>query len=209
VFTLPYLYYSANLGPKVGFIYTGTCLISLAYVYFCVGEVTGRSMEEIEGFFQEVGCAFVDTDFVGSACQAVERSSERGSPGAGRRRRSQGGNVGDGGDWWRGISRLMQGVRDRVMRGEPVHSLVGVAGPAANVCSGTYSSPGSATRGEVDEAGMSLWLRPRRACECTLCEAMQVGTLESPRLIRCIDLYHEIQTSESLLEQTLCPATAS
>jgi hypothetical protein len=53
VFTLPYLYYSANLGPKTGFVYTGLCFITWAYVYFCVGEVTGRSMEEIEGFFRD------------------------------------------------------------------------------------------------------------------------------------------------------------
>lgn len=57
VFTLPYLYYSANLGPKTGFIYTGLCLVTLSYVYFCVGEVTGRTMEEIEGFFANVSCA--------------------------------------------------------------------------------------------------------------------------------------------------------
>ncbi|KFY11081.1 hypothetical protein V491_07351 [Pseudogymnoascus sp. VKM F-3775] len=53
VFTLPYLYYNANLGPKTGFVYTGLCFISLSYVYFCVGEVTGRTMEEINGFFAE------------------------------------------------------------------------------------------------------------------------------------------------------------
>ncbi|POR36998.1 Uncharacterized protein TPAR_02800 [Tolypocladium paradoxum] len=52
VFTLPYLYYSANLGPKTGFVYTGLCFITWAYVYFCVGEVTGRTMEEIDGFFR-------------------------------------------------------------------------------------------------------------------------------------------------------------
>ncbi|GES63283.1 general substrate transporter [Aspergillus terreus] len=51
VFTLPYLYYSADLGPKTGFVYTGLCVITLAYVYFCVGEVTGRTMEEINWFF--------------------------------------------------------------------------------------------------------------------------------------------------------------
>ncbi|KAK7529050.1 uncharacterized protein IWZ02DRAFT_440802 [Phyllosticta citriasiana] len=51
VFTLPYLYYSADLGPKTGFVYTGLCFITLAYVYFCVGEVTGRTIEEINGFF--------------------------------------------------------------------------------------------------------------------------------------------------------------
>lgn len=33
-------------------MYTGLCFITLAYVWFCVGEVTGRSMEEIEGFFR-------------------------------------------------------------------------------------------------------------------------------------------------------------
>jgi hypothetical protein len=53
VFTLPYLYYSANLGPKTAFVYTGLCFITWAYVYFCVGEVTGRTMEEIDGFFRD------------------------------------------------------------------------------------------------------------------------------------------------------------
>lgn len=53
VFILPYLYYSANLGPKTGFVYTGLCLIIWAYVCFCVGEVTGRSIEEINGCFRD------------------------------------------------------------------------------------------------------------------------------------------------------------
>lgn len=53
VFTLPYLYYSADLGPRTGFVYTGLCLVTWAYVYFCVGEVTGRSFEEIDGFFRD------------------------------------------------------------------------------------------------------------------------------------------------------------
>jgi hypothetical protein len=53
VFTLPYLYYSANLGPKTGFVYTGLCFVTWAYVYFCVGEVNGRTMEEINGFFRD------------------------------------------------------------------------------------------------------------------------------------------------------------
>ncbi|CZR58289.1 related to HXT2-Hexose facilitator of moderately low affinity for glucose [Phialocephala subalpina] len=44
-------YYNANLGPKTGFVYTGLCFISLSYVYFCVGEGTGRTIEEINGFF--------------------------------------------------------------------------------------------------------------------------------------------------------------
>lgn len=53
VFTLPYLYYSANLGPKTGFVYTGLCVITWLYVFFCVGEVQGRSFEEIDGFFRD------------------------------------------------------------------------------------------------------------------------------------------------------------
>ena len=48
-----YLYCSANLEPKTGFVYTGLWFISWAYVYFCVGEVNGRSMEEIDGFFRD------------------------------------------------------------------------------------------------------------------------------------------------------------
>lgn len=53
VFTLPYIYYTGDLGPKTGFVYTGLCFVSWAYVYFCVGEVTGRTMEEIDGFFRD------------------------------------------------------------------------------------------------------------------------------------------------------------
>jgi sugar porter (SP) family MFS transporter len=52
-FTSPYIYYSADLGPMLGFIYAGSSLITLAYVWFCVGETTGRSNKEIEIFFQE------------------------------------------------------------------------------------------------------------------------------------------------------------
>ncbi|KAH6665924.1 general substrate transporter [Halenospora varia] len=46
-FSAPYMYYSAGLGPMLGFIYAATTLTSLAYVYFCVGETTGRTNEEI------------------------------------------------------------------------------------------------------------------------------------------------------------------
>lgn len=53
VFTLPYMYYEGDLGPKTGFVYTGLSFITMAYVYFCVGEVTGRTMEEINGFFRD------------------------------------------------------------------------------------------------------------------------------------------------------------
>ncbi|CAK7242892.1 MAG: hypothetical protein STHCBS139747_004395 [Sporothrix thermara] len=52
-FTSPYLYYSADLGPMICFIYAGTTLITIAYMWFCVGETTGRTTYEVERFFAE------------------------------------------------------------------------------------------------------------------------------------------------------------
>jgi hypothetical protein len=51
-FTSPYIYYDGGLGPMLGFVYAGTTCITLAYVWFCVGETTGRSGLELELFFQ-------------------------------------------------------------------------------------------------------------------------------------------------------------
>nr|POE85219.1 hexose transporter 2 [Quercus suber] len=53
VFTSPYLYYDADLGPMLGFVYAGTSLILLAYSWFCVGETTGRTDAELERFFTD------------------------------------------------------------------------------------------------------------------------------------------------------------
>ncbi len=49
-FTLPYLYNAdkANLGPMVGWIYAGGGVISVAFVFFCIPETLGRSLEEIQ-----------------------------------------------------------------------------------------------------------------------------------------------------------------
>ena len=58
VFTLPYIYYTANLGLKTGFVYTGLCMYTVGYAFFCVGEVNGRTIEEIEGFFRDVRSIF-------------------------------------------------------------------------------------------------------------------------------------------------------
>lgn len=52
-FTSPYIYYDAGFGPMLGFVYAGTTLFTLTYVWFCVGETTGRSNLEIELFFQD------------------------------------------------------------------------------------------------------------------------------------------------------------
>ncbi|RDW91651.1 hypothetical protein BP5796_02816 [Coleophoma crateriformis] len=53
VFISPYLYFTARLGPMLGFVFAGTTLLTLAYVWFCVGETTGRSNTEIDRFFLE------------------------------------------------------------------------------------------------------------------------------------------------------------
>lgn len=53
VFTSPYMYYTANLGPMIGFVYGGTSLFLLAYSWFCVGETAGRSNADIERLFQD------------------------------------------------------------------------------------------------------------------------------------------------------------
>lgn len=53
VFTSPYMYYTADLGPMLGFVYAGTTLFTLAYVWFCVGETANRTNEQIDHFFHE------------------------------------------------------------------------------------------------------------------------------------------------------------
>lgn len=52
-FTAPYLYYDAGLGPMVGFVYAGTTLTSLIWVWYCVGETQGRTRMEVAMFFTE------------------------------------------------------------------------------------------------------------------------------------------------------------
>lgn len=52
-FTAPYMYTSAGWGPMLGFFYAGTTLTSLAWVWFCVGETTGRSTLELALFFEQ------------------------------------------------------------------------------------------------------------------------------------------------------------
>lgn len=53
LFHPPYLYYSANLGPMLGFIYAVTTCLSIAYTWFYVGETAGRTNLELSLFFHE------------------------------------------------------------------------------------------------------------------------------------------------------------
>ncbi|WYZ44975.1 hypothetical protein EsH8_VIII_000291 [Colletotrichum jinshuiense] len=52
-FTAPYLYYDAGLGPMVGFVYAGTTCLALIWTWYCVGETSGRTTQEILLFFSE------------------------------------------------------------------------------------------------------------------------------------------------------------
>jgi SP family sugar:H+ symporter-like MFS transporter len=50
-FTLPYLFdeTEADLGSRIGYIYGPLTLVSLAFVYFCIPETKGRSLEGKSG----------------------------------------------------------------------------------------------------------------------------------------------------------------
>lgn len=53
-FTLPYLLNApyANLGSKVGLIFGSIGFLSLVFVYLCVPEYKGRTLEEIDTLFE-------------------------------------------------------------------------------------------------------------------------------------------------------------
>ncbi|KZP04250.1 general substrate transporter [Athelia psychrophila] len=53
-FTLPYLYNpvgGAGLGLKIGYIYSGGCILSALFVWLYIGETRGRTLEEINEMF--------------------------------------------------------------------------------------------------------------------------------------------------------------
>ena len=54
-FTAPYFINPASLnwGPKYGYIWVPSCLIAAAFVWFCLPEVKGRTLEEIDEMFEK------------------------------------------------------------------------------------------------------------------------------------------------------------
>jgi MFS transporter, SP family, sugar:H+ symporter len=45
---------NANLGSKVFFIWGGFCLICIAFVYFCIYETKGLSLEQVDELYAKV-----------------------------------------------------------------------------------------------------------------------------------------------------------
>ena len=52
-FTLPYLFTTAQIGARVGFVYAGATVLSLLFVTLLLPETRGRSLEEIEEMFAD------------------------------------------------------------------------------------------------------------------------------------------------------------
>ena len=53
-FSIPYLLFKPrNLGPKIGYIFCVTSVISLLFAYFCIPECRGKTLEEIDLLFQK------------------------------------------------------------------------------------------------------------------------------------------------------------
>ena len=50
---IPYLIYDdyAGLGSKVGFIFGSVMILALFFIYFCVPECKGKTLEEVDALF--------------------------------------------------------------------------------------------------------------------------------------------------------------
>lgn len=80
-FTAPYFINpdSLNWGPKYGYIWTGSCLITALWVFLYFPEVKGRSLEEIDELFEARIPArkFRQYQCRGHAALAAKEGSER------------------------------------------------------------------------------------------------------------------------------------
>lgn len=76
-FSIPYLVFDdhAGLGSKVGFIFGSIALCALVFVYFCVPECKGKTLEQIDWLFSNgVGMRdFGKTDASGMLEEASRR----------------------------------------------------------------------------------------------------------------------------------------
>lgn len=54
-FSIPYLLYDqyAGLGSKLGFVFAGILALAIAFVYFCVPECKGKSLEQVDRLFNQ------------------------------------------------------------------------------------------------------------------------------------------------------------
>ncbi|KAI1616485.1 MFS transporter [Exophiala viscosa] len=55
---------NANLGSKVFFVWGGFCCVCVAFVYFCIYETKGLSLEQVDELYDKVGYAWQSTGFV-------------------------------------------------------------------------------------------------------------------------------------------------
>lgn len=76
-YSIPYLVFEdhANLGSKVGFIFGGIAVLAFVFVFFCVPECKGKTLEQIDWLFSNgVGLRdFGKTDASGMLDEASAR----------------------------------------------------------------------------------------------------------------------------------------
>lgn len=104
-FTAPYFInpQSLNWGPRYGYIWLPSCIVAAIWVYFCLPEVFGRTLEEIDEMVRAPGTPesgrrvtwLADQDFVPPVCcrgprEKVQRIPVHGNGLAGRERGRRG-----------------------------------------------------------------------------------------------------------------------
>lgn len=54
-FSIPYMLYPqyAGLGSRVGFVFAGILALAIVFVFFCVPECKGKSLEQVDRMFNE------------------------------------------------------------------------------------------------------------------------------------------------------------
>ena len=86
-YSTPYMVNSgpgnANLGSKVFFVWGGFCCVCMAFVYMCIYETKGLSLEQVDELYAKVPKAWQSKGFVPTVSFADVQ--ELGSSGDGRR----------------------------------------------------------------------------------------------------------------------------